>query len=211
MNMETTFKQGKPLEKVVILLEHLQFADPGSPDIDEDNSGQSWGHDQFTAGGITPTSSLTTWQDVGDVTTAFRLVAAALKICQEVRLMCSNAGAPKTDGFISNIYLKQILDNIEECWTKAGGVRLRVFLQNQTHTISTRHFLLPICLSSPQLPHVCLSSLPPPHACLSSLPLLRVHQLFLPPPLVCLLFPPVPPLIPTLQSQRCPLKRMGSR
>ena len=53
MNMEMTFKQGKPSEKVVILLERLQFADPGSPDIDEDNSGQSWGHDQLTAGGIT--------------------------------------------------------------------------------------------------------------------------------------------------------------
>ena len=130
MNMQPTFEQGNPSEKVVILLDRLQFADPGSPDIDEDNSCQSWGHDQFTAGGITPTSSLTTWQDVGNVTTAFKLVAAALKICQEARLMCTNVGASKSDGFISDIYLKQVLDNIEECWIKAGGVRLGIFLQN---------------------------------------------------------------------------------
>jgi hypothetical protein len=129
MNAQSTFKQGKPSEKVVMLLERLQFADPGSPDIDEDNSCQSWGHDQFTAGFISPTSSLTTWQDVGDVTTAFKLMAAGLKTCEEARLMCANAGAPKTTGFISDDFLKQTLDLIEKCWVNAGGVCLHHFLK----------------------------------------------------------------------------------
>ncbi|KAF8262065.1 hypothetical protein EI94DRAFT_1809356 [Lactarius quietus] len=90
-------------------------------DINEDNRGQSWGHYQFTAGGLSPSSSLTTWQKIGNVNTALKLVAAALKTCQDVRAMCANAGAPKTSGFISDIYLEQILDCLEKCWGIAGG------------------------------------------------------------------------------------------
>ena len=116
------FKQGTPSEQVTTLLNNVQYADPTSPDISEDNQYQSWGHDQFTAGGISPSSSLTTWQDIGNVTTAFKLVAAALKTCQEVQLMCTNAGVPKTSGFISDVYLEQVLEWLEKCWVDAGGV-----------------------------------------------------------------------------------------
>ncbi|KAH9017097.1 hypothetical protein EDB83DRAFT_2528705 [Lactarius deliciosus] len=121
MNAQASFKQGKPSINVTALLKRVQFADPGSLDIDEDNTCQSWGHDLFTAGGISPSSSLTTWEDVGSVATAFKLVAAALKTCQEVWLMCVNAGTPKIDGFISNIYLEKILECLEKCWVGAGG------------------------------------------------------------------------------------------
>ncbi|KAH8993197.1 hypothetical protein EDB92DRAFT_1944796 [Lactarius akahatsu] len=121
MNAQILFKQGKSSNNVMTLLERVQFADPGSPDIDEDNTCLSWGHDLFTAGGISPSSSLTTWEDVGNVATTFKLVAAALKTCQEVRLMCMNAGTPKTSGFISDIYLKKILECLENCWVGTGG------------------------------------------------------------------------------------------
>ncbi|KAH9030472.1 hypothetical protein EDB84DRAFT_1271399 [Lactarius hengduanensis] len=126
MNAHASFKQGKPSNNVTALLERIQFADPGSPDIDEDNTCQSWGHDLFTAGGISPSSSLTTWEDVGSAATAFKLVAAALKTCREARQMCVNAGTPKMDGFISDIYLEQILECLEKCWVGAGGVRIRL-------------------------------------------------------------------------------------
>ncbi|KAH9011260.1 hypothetical protein EDB85DRAFT_2160198 [Lactarius pseudohatsudake] len=121
MNVQILFKQGKSSNNVTTLLERVQFADPGSPDIDEDNMCLSWGHDLFTAGGISPSSSLTTWEDVGSVATAFKLVAAALKTCQEARLMCTNAGTPKTSGFISDVYLEKILECLEGCWVGAGG------------------------------------------------------------------------------------------
>ncbi|KAH9013656.1 hypothetical protein EDB85DRAFT_2158039 [Lactarius pseudohatsudake] len=121
MNAQMLFKQGKSSNNVTTLLERVQFADPGSPDIDEDNTCLSWGHDLFTAGGISPSVSLTTWEDVGSVATAFKLVAAALKTCQEARLMCTNAGTPKTSGFISDIYLEKILECLENCWVGAGG------------------------------------------------------------------------------------------
>ncbi|KAI9439804.1 hypothetical protein H4582DRAFT_2056505 [Lactarius indigo] len=122
MNAQMLFKQGKSSHNVTTLLKQVQFADPGSPDIDEDNTCLSWGHDLFTAGGISPSSSLTTWEDVGSVATAFKLVAAALKTCREARLMCTNTGTPQTGGFISDVYLEKILECLENCWVGAGGV-----------------------------------------------------------------------------------------
>ena len=122
MNAHSSFKQGETSQQVATLLERVQSADPGSPEIDEDNRNLGWGHEQFTAGGLTPSTSLTSWQDVSSVSTAFKLVAAAIKTCREARLMCANAGTPKTSRFISDIYLAQILKYLEKCWVDAGGV-----------------------------------------------------------------------------------------
>ncbi|KAH9008839.1 hypothetical protein EDB83DRAFT_2531451 [Lactarius deliciosus] len=122
MNAQSSFKQSEPSEQVTMLLDRVQFADPSSPDIDEDNACQGWGHEQFTAGGITLSSSLTSWQEVGNVATALKFVAAAIKTCQEARLMCENAGTPKTSGFISDIYLEKTLECLESCWVGAGGL-----------------------------------------------------------------------------------------
>ena len=121
MNAQWTFKQGDASGNVMTLLGRVQAADPGSLDIDEDDTCQSWGHYQFTASGISPSSSLTTWQDIGSVATAFKLVAAALKTCQEARMMCVNARIPQTN-LLSDVYLEQILDALERCWVGVGGV-----------------------------------------------------------------------------------------
>ncbi|KAH9036407.1 hypothetical protein EDB84DRAFT_1560889 [Lactarius hengduanensis] len=150
MNAHASFKQGKPSNNVTALLERIQFADPGSPDIDEDNTCQSWGHDLFTAGGISPSSSLTTWEDVGSAATAFKLVAAALKTCREARQMCVNAGTPKMDGFISDIYLEQILECLEKCWVGAGGT-----------ITSSRVPVIPTTPNAPSYRDVAMS--PPKH------------------------------------------------
>ncbi|KAF8263928.1 hypothetical protein EI94DRAFT_1595124 [Lactarius quietus] len=80
MNAQQTFKQGKPSDSVATLLERVQSVDPSSPDIDEDNVSQSWGHYQFMAGGLSPSSSLTSWQNIGNIATAFKLVAAAINV-----------------------------------------------------------------------------------------------------------------------------------
>ena len=123
MSTQPSFKQGETSADVLALLELVQLADPSSPDIDEDNLGQGWGHYQFTSGGLSPSSSLTSWQEIGSVAIAFKLVAAALKTCRDARTMCTNAGLPKTCGFISDNYLEIILDRVENCWVGAGGVR----------------------------------------------------------------------------------------
>jgi hypothetical protein len=84
MNAQPLFKQGETPQNIIKLLEHIQCADPDLPDFDEDNLGAIWGH-QFMRGGLTLSSSLTTWQDVGSVVTAFKLVVATLKTCQEAQ------------------------------------------------------------------------------------------------------------------------------
>jgi hypothetical protein len=127
MNAAWSFKQGTTSENVATLLERVQSADPGSLDMDEDDMGIGWGHYQFTAGGLSPESLLTSWQDVGSVATSFKLVAAAIKTCQEARLMCMNAGTPKTAGFISDVYLEKVLECLENCWVGAGGVSHYIF------------------------------------------------------------------------------------
>jgi hypothetical protein len=135
MDAQPSFKQGDPSQNILSLLERVQSADPSSSDIDEDNMGQSWGHYQFTAGGLTLTSSLTSWQDIGSVAIAFKLVAAALKTCQEARLMCTNAGLSTTGGFVSDIYLEKTLDGLETCWVGAGGVRATCSSRSLIHML----------------------------------------------------------------------------
>ncbi|KAI9436842.1 hypothetical protein H4582DRAFT_2058335 [Lactarius indigo] len=130
----SSFKEGEPSKQVTTLLERVQLVDPGSPNINEDNTCQSWGHYQFTAGSISPASSLTNWQEVGSVTTAFKLMVAAIKTCQEARLMCSNARMPKTSGFISDVYLEKTLECLENCWVGAGGAPMGTNSTNQPTT-----------------------------------------------------------------------------
>ena len=122
MNKQSSFKQGQSSKNVTTLLKRVQSADPGSPDVDKEEMGVSWGHELFMAGGISLSSSLASWQDIGSVETAFMLVAAAIKTSQEVCLMCANARTPKTAGYISDVYLEKILESIETCWVGAGGV-----------------------------------------------------------------------------------------
>lgn len=124
MNMEPLFKQGEASTNVTTLLEHIKFADPGSPDIDEDDRGLCWGHYQYTAGGLTLLSSLTSWQDISSVSTAFQLVAAAIKMCQDAQTMCTVNETPMMGGFLSNVYLKKTFDFLKSCWVGTGGIHL---------------------------------------------------------------------------------------
>ena len=110
-----------------MLLKHLQSTDPGSLDLSEDDMCEGWGHGQFTAGDITMSTSLTSWQDIGSIATAFKLVVAALKTCQEAWLMCANARTPKTSRFISDLYLEKVIKSLESCWVGAGGVCFHTF------------------------------------------------------------------------------------
>ncbi|KAH8977391.1 hypothetical protein EDB92DRAFT_2119960 [Lactarius akahatsu] len=149
MNAQLSFKEGEPSEQVATLLERVQSAVPCSPDIDEDNTYESWGHYQFTAGGISPASSLTSWEKVGSVATAFKLVAAAIKTCRDARSMCSNAGTPKTSGFISDVYLEKVLECLKSCWVGAGGV-----LTSQNRVPPTAPSYRDIAMSPPRLPPI---------------------------------------------------------
>ena len=104
-----TGQRHKLSQNLTIPLEHIQSAEPNSPDFDEDNKGQGWGHNQFMAGGLNLSSLLTLWQDVGSIATAFKLVAAAIKTCQEAQLMCMNARKLMAGDFVTDAYLQETL------------------------------------------------------------------------------------------------------
>ena len=158
MNAQPSFKQGNPSQNVTTLLERIQSADPTSPDIDEDNKGQSWGHYQFTAGGLTLSYSLTTWQDIGSIATAFKLVAAALKTCREARLTCKDAGVSTTVGFISDVYLEKTLESLESCWVGAGGVSSSILWDYHTFTFTFSR-RSPLLMPHAFLPHPRIATL----------------------------------------------------
>ncbi|KAH8985730.1 hypothetical protein EDB86DRAFT_3083313 [Lactarius hatsudake] len=128
MNAQLSFKEGEPSEQVAMLLERVQSAVPCSPDIDEDNTYESWGHYQFTAGGISPASSLTSWEKVGSVATAFKLMAAAIK---------------------TDVYLEKVLKCLESCWVGAGGV-----LTSENRVPPTAPSYRDIAMSPPRLPPI---------------------------------------------------------
>jgi len=137
MNAQLSFMQSETSENVSALLERVQSTDPALPDFDEDNKLESWGHYQFTAGSISPSTSLTSWREVGSVATAFKLIVAALKTCREARSMCKYAGKTKVGGFLSDVYLEQTLVRLEQCWLSAGGVCSKT---NLSHSCLTSYF-----------------------------------------------------------------------
>ena len=136
---------GKPFQNFSTLLKHIQSADPNSPDFNEDNKGQGWGHYQFMAGGLN--LLLTLWQDVGSIASAFQLVAAAIKTCWEAQVMCMNAGKSMVVGFISDTFLQETLDALKRCWIGAGGVSA-CFLQ-YLHAFTVLDYCLQVFSSHP--------------------------------------------------------------
>lgn len=70
------FKSSVPCNKVTAFLKHIEAADPNSSEIEEDDSNQSWGHWQSTAGNMTITTVLKNWACIGNVEMACKLLAA---------------------------------------------------------------------------------------------------------------------------------------
>ena len=153
MNIQLLCKQGqqgKLSQNFTTLLEYIQSADPNSPDFDEDNKGQGWGHNQFMAGGLNLSSLLTLWQDIGSIATAFKLVAAAIKTCQEAQLMCMNARKLMAGGFVSNACLQEW---DKKCWIGAGEISA-FFSDIFIHSLFLDYFLFQLfsSCSTPSYP-----------------------------------------------------------
>ena len=77
---------GRPPPPSLEFLQRVEDADPNSPSFDpkdDDNNNCGWGHYQFTAGGATIFSTLGSWADVASVDFAQKLLAAALRTCED--------------------------------------------------------------------------------------------------------------------------------
>ncbi|KAI0938388.1 hypothetical protein AcV5_000080 [Taiwanofungus camphoratus] len=92
MKLSPTFGIGAPLPQVLAFIERVECANPNTPDLSPDNTGTSWGHCQFTAGDMTLTSVLTSWNSIGTINAACRLIAAGptLKGKEVLRLQITN-------------------------------------------------------------------------------------------------------------------------
>ena len=115
------FGMGRPSNDVTYFLDRIENADPNSPGLSEDDLNAGWGHYQFTAGNMRIMSVLKSWADIGNVDTACRLIAAAIKTCRVARHLCFQCGVqPGT--YLSDAYLDNTIDRLWGLWKDAGGI-----------------------------------------------------------------------------------------
>jgi hypothetical protein len=113
---------GQPSDDMVAFLDRIENANPNSPDISDDDNDASWGHFQFTAASLTCKSVLSSWSNVGSVSFACRLIAAAIKTSRVARHLCHSKQLKPTS-FLSDIYLSNIVELLWElCKDTEQGV-----------------------------------------------------------------------------------------
>jgi hypothetical protein len=86
----------------------IEDADPNDPSIDEDQTNQSWGHQQFTRnGGLNAATQ--SWESVGNVDAACRLVAGALKTARVARYLCVQRRV-LASSYTADAYVDRVVD-----------------------------------------------------------------------------------------------------
>ncbi|KAF9462155.1 hypothetical protein BDZ94DRAFT_1368514 [Collybia nuda] len=103
----------EPSKEVMDFISHIENADPNSNDLSKDNTNENWGHYQFTAGSQTIASVLISWEAIGNVITACRLIAAGIKTCRVAWYICTKRGVRATS-FLSDAYLDCIIDTLTD-------------------------------------------------------------------------------------------------
>ena len=122
MEVSPDYKQAKPSEEMMAFLSRLEDTDPNDDLIDDDNKGVSWGHYQYTGGGMTCRLVMTSWAAVGNTDVARRLIAAAIRISKVARYVCErqsiNAGS-----YTSDMYLDIVIEHLWTIWKAEQEVR----------------------------------------------------------------------------------------
>ena len=113
---------GQPSDDMVAFLDRIENANANSPDISDDDNDASWGHFQFTAASLTCKFILSSWSNVGSVSFACRLIAAAIKTSRVAWHLCHSKQLKPTS-FLSDIYLSNIVELLWElCKDTEQGV-----------------------------------------------------------------------------------------
>jgi hypothetical protein len=118
MQSNMSFQSGGPLDDVITFLDRIENADPHSPDISDDDKNESWGHYQFTAATLTCTSMLISWDSIGNVSMACRLLAAAIKTCKVARHLCFSYNISPAS-YLSDVYLSSVVELLWRFWTES--------------------------------------------------------------------------------------------
>jgi hypothetical protein len=121
MESSPDFKSGKSSDDFTSFLERIKNTNPNDPNLSEDDLDASWGHYQFTAGRLTCTTVLTSWDTVGGCSNACNLIAAAIKTCKVARHLCFERGV-EVVSYLSDIYLENVVSKLWDLWKSAGGV-----------------------------------------------------------------------------------------
>lgn len=149
------FSRDQPSMEATAFLDRIQQADPNSPEVEEDDTNESWGHQQFTAGCMTISSVLQSWASVGNAETACKLISATIKTCKVARQVCFKRGkAPRS--YLSDSYLENLGDRLWTLWQDAGGVR-RLCMQKFP---ANHHYTQPVWKGKGRAPPTHLPSLP---------------------------------------------------
>ncbi|GBE78330.1 hypothetical protein SCP_0112150 [Sparassis crispa] len=139
MKLTPVFDIGSPTSEVITFIERIENADPNSPDLSEDDLGTAWGHYQFTAGSMTSSSTLVSWDGIGSEA-ARRLIAASIKTCKVARHVCFVSGI-KTNAYLSDAYLETTVEILWRLWKAAGGPVVKgkgkAFTSSDSRTMST--------------------------------------------------------------------------
>jgi hypothetical protein len=128
MHAATNFEVREASDDVVAPLNRLNTADLDALDDEDNDSNENWGHVQFTAGTLTIRSALVDWEAVGSTSTAFKLIAAAIRTCKVARAMCAERGWAAT-AYLADNYLEQLFEQLQCCW-KGAQVRIIQFFHH---------------------------------------------------------------------------------
>jgi hypothetical protein len=132
-------------------LHQIENADPNNPEFDEDNINGSWGHRQFTSGGMRISTVLRSWDQIGSMA-ACKLIAAALKTCKVARFMCSERNISATS-YLADVYLKETVEALLTAKAVAmeNDVSFYFIPQTKANQIFSRLKLRPPFPLAPQL------------------------------------------------------------
>lgn len=123
MDHEHLEHNGIPSADVLHFIDRIEYADPSAED-NEDNMDLSWGHTQFTSGSLTCSSVLVSWPAVGNVGTAFRLLAAAVKTAKVARQLCFTKGISNTGTYLADAYIQNIIELLWTCWNGVSHMHM---------------------------------------------------------------------------------------
>ncbi|KAG2010409.1 hypothetical protein CC2G_013238 [Coprinopsis cinerea AmutBmut pab1-1] len=101
----------EPSASLLTLIQRIETADPNDPSLEEDDTNESWGHRQFTAGDLQLGTALGSWGDVGSVNTASRLIAATIRMCRVARYLCTQRQII-ANSFVCDAYLDRVVETL---------------------------------------------------------------------------------------------------
>lgn len=104
-----------PSAQLQDLLTQIETADPANPLFSEDDIDAQWGHYQFRHGLDNFTYSDVTWNNVGSIDIACRLLAACIKTCKVARFLCFEKNITAS-GYVADHYLQTIVENLWKDW-----------------------------------------------------------------------------------------------